>query len=61
MPRLAMNRRDFIKSTALTATAALSGCATTGPVDEGRIMTVTGPIRPRQLGRTLTVQRHLLV
>jgi len=36
-----MNRRDFIKSSALDA-AALSGRATTATTDEGYIMTVTG-------------------
>ncbi len=55
-----MNRRDFITSTALAATSVLSGCATTGSADEARIMTVTGPIRPADLGRTL-VHEHVVV
>jgi phosphotriesterase-related protein len=55
-----MNRHDFIKSTALAATAALSGCATTVTTDEGLIMTVTGPIEPRKLGRTL-MHEHVVV
>jgi phosphotriesterase-related protein len=55
-----MNRRDFITSTALCAAAALGGCATSGNRDEGRIMTVTGPIRPDDLGRTL-IHEHVVV
>ena len=55
-----MNRREFIKSAALATTAALSGCATTGTTDEGLIMTVTGPIRPGELGRTL-IHEHVVV
>lgn len=55
-----MNRRDFITATGLAAAGALSGCATSGAPDEGRIMTVTGPIRPGDLGRTL-VHEHVVV
>jgi phosphotriesterase-related protein len=55
-----MNRRDFLTSTTLAAAAVLSGCATPGPADEGRILTVTGPIRPRDLGRTL-IHEHVVV
>lgn len=55
-----LNRRDFINSAALAAAAALTGCATTGKSNEGRIMTVTGPIRPGDLGRTL-IHEHVVV
>lgn len=55
-----MNRRDFISTTALAAAATLSGCATTGSAEEGHIMTVTGPIRPDELGRTL-IHEHVMV
>jgi phosphotriesterase-related protein len=55
-----MTRRDFIKSAALTATAALGGCATPGSRSGGQVMTVTGPIHPRDLGRTL-IHEHVVV
>ena len=54
-----MNRRDFLTSTTLAAAAVISGCATPAPADEGRIMTVTGSIRPCDLGRTL-VHEHVV-
>lgn len=54
-----LNRRDFITSTALAA-AALTGCATGGTPDEGRIMTVTGAVLPAELGRTL-IHEHVVV
>jgi phosphotriesterase-related protein len=54
-----MNRREFITATALATLAGLGGCAT-APKDEGVIMTVTGPIRPDQLGLTL-MHEHVVV
>ncbi len=57
---LPVNRRDFITSSALAVAGAQTGCGTTGAADEGRIMTVTGPIRPRDLGRTL-IHEHVIV
>lgn len=54
-----MNRREFITTTALATVGALGGCAT-APRDEGVIMTVTGPIRPDQLGLTL-MHEHVVV
>lgn len=56
----ALNRREFITSAALATTAALTGCATTVALDEDHIMTVNGPIRPADLGRTL-VHEHVVV
>lgn len=55
-----MTRRDFITSTSLAAAGALTGCATTGTAHEGRILTVTGPIQPDELGRTL-IHEHVVV
>lgn len=55
-----MNRRDFFASAALASAAALSGCAAPGRSAEGRLMTVTGPIRPDELGRTL-IHEHVVV
>jgi len=55
-----MTRRDFITSATLAAGAALTGCAMTGTAHEGHIMTVTGPIRPGELGRTL-IHEHVVV
>ncbi len=54
-----MNRREFITTTALATLAGLGGCAT-APSEEDVIMTVTGPIRPDQLGLTL-MHEHVVV
>lgn len=58
--RASLNRRDFLASITLAAAAAMSGCVTPSRPDAGRIMTVTGPIRPGDLGRTL-IHEHVVV
>lgn len=54
-----MNRRAFLTTTAAVLTAA-AGCTSrpSALADTGRIMTVTGPIDPDAMGRTLT-HEHL--
>ncbi|MCW5559702.1 MAG: phosphotriesterase, partial [Verrucomicrobiae bacterium] len=58
---LPMTRRDFLRSTSLALAAA--GCATPATpaaADEGRILTVTGPIPAERLDRTL-IHEHVVV
>lgn len=57
------NRRDFLSTLAWATVGAAVGptaCVTAKGPDAGRIVTVTGPIRPEQLGRTL-VHEHVVV
>jgi phosphotriesterase-related protein len=54
-----MTRRDFLFSGAAIAALAPAGCVTSSGLS-GSIMTVTGPIRPGALGRTL-IHEHVVV
>lgn len=47
-------------SLAISAAGAWAGCATAQPSEGGFIQTVTGPIRPDELGRTL-IHEHVAV
>lgn len=55
-----MDRRRFLSGTLAASALAWNGCAATGPKVDGRLMTVTGPIRPSDLGRTL-MHEHIVV
>lgn len=55
-----MDRRTFLAAAAVSSVATLGGCATGEATDEGGVMTVTGPIRPADLGRTL-MHEHIVV
>lgn len=59
-----MNRRAFLKAGAATIGAVAAGpslvSALSHPAREGSVMTVTGPIAPERMGRTLP-HEHIMV